>query len=154
LQNWVSQLQAGISPTQIQADILGSDEYYQRNGGTPDGFVRGLYHDILGRDADYDEIYSWVARLYATGSRIQVAADFLDAAQAELSDRTAPPQPLYGTTVVPAAPAATYSYVPYSYLPYHGYHAWGWHRPWYHHDYHQAGHFDSHRDGHHDGHHR
>ena len=124
----------GVSPTHVQAEILGSVEYYQRNGATPDGFARGLYHDILGRDANYDEVYGWVARLYATGSRLQTAEDFINTAQTELNNRVAP-QGYYGATVVPAAPPPavtySYSYVPYSYLPYHGYHTWGWRSPWY-----------------------
>jgi hypothetical protein len=36
----------------LEANILGSDEYYQLHGGTPDGWVQALYADTLGRAID------------------------------------------------------------------------------------------------------
>lgn len=35
----------------VEAAILSSREYYQRNGHTPEGYVAALYRDVLGRRA-------------------------------------------------------------------------------------------------------
>jgi subtilisin family serine protease len=38
-----------LTSDQVELTILASDEYYAVNGGTPDGFVLGLFQDVLGR---------------------------------------------------------------------------------------------------------
>src|SRR5262245_35095972 len=56
--NWVPILQRQ-EPQQALAHLLASDEYLQRNGGTGEGLVLGMYRDVLGRtqlrrfDVDY-----------------------------------------------------------------------------------------------------
>lgn len=40
------------SVTTLEAEILWSDEYYTTKGGTDEGFLNGLYHDVLGRAID------------------------------------------------------------------------------------------------------
>jgi lipoprotein-anchoring transpeptidase ErfK/SrfK len=42
----------GSTGTIVRAVLFGSDEYLARAGGTPDAFVRSLYRDVLGREAD------------------------------------------------------------------------------------------------------
>src|SRR6266511_1526179 len=46
-----TQLQLGVPKAQVLGGMLGSDEYYLRRGATPEGFVSGLYADVLGRPA-------------------------------------------------------------------------------------------------------
>src|SRR5438105_6820505 len=71
---WVQQLRYGGSSAQVQAGILASDEYYGRHGYTPEGFIQGLYADVLGRSASPDEVYNWVSRLMTDGgNREQLA---------------------------------------------------------------------------------
>jgi Domain of unknown function (DUF4214) len=95
LQSWLPQLANGNS----EAGILGSPEYYNRHGGTPQGFVAGLYVDVLGRQPGANEVQSWVARLQQIGwDRIVLSDDFLSAADTELNLRSGSP----GYT--PAAP--------------------------------------------------
>jgi hypothetical protein len=111
---WVNQLQAGVPADQVQATILGSNEYYQRHGSCPQQFVAGLYADILGRQPCAHDINGWVARLGQCGCRNTLAAKFLCAAQYELALRAAPPvyspPPTFapGPSYAPPAP----SYVP------------------------------------------
>jgi hypothetical protein len=103
---WVQQLRYGTPPAVAQAGILASPEFYQLHGSTPEGFVAGLYGDILGRSAGSGEIYNWVDRLYRTGSREQTALEFLTAAQVELGQRSGAPitVPAYDPAPVYVAP--------------------------------------------------
>jgi membrane protease YdiL (CAAX protease family) len=50
--------------------------YFARRGGTEDGFVRGLYRDILGRDPAAWEVEFWVRRLQDE-PRVEVAKKFV-----------------------------------------------------------------------------
>jgi hypothetical protein len=87
LQTWLPQLAAG-NP---QAGILGSIEYYNRQGGTPQGFITGLYGDVLSRQPDANEVQGWVFRLQQMGGdRIALSDEFLRSAVAELNTRAAP----------------------------------------------------------------
>jgi uncharacterized protein GlcG (DUF336 family) len=43
---------AGLPVESFEASLLGSPEYFQRHGGTNDGFISALYADLLGRPAD------------------------------------------------------------------------------------------------------
>ena len=84
----LSILQSGADPGDVQAGILGSDEYWRRQGSTARGFVRGLYIDVLGRPASPSEVANWLNRFNVSGGdRAQVAREFLGAAAAELSLR-------------------------------------------------------------------
>jgi hypothetical protein len=52
-QFWRGLMASGLTEEEVQADILGSLEYFQaRGGGTTDGFLTALYHDVLGRGVD------------------------------------------------------------------------------------------------------
>jgi hypothetical protein len=80
LQTWTEKLRC-TGPEAVQAGILASEEYYCRNGHSPEGFVAGLYRDVLGRSACGPEIQNWVGRLCHCGDRQRVAAEFLAAAR-------------------------------------------------------------------------
>jgi hypothetical protein len=73
---WLNLLRQGNSPLAVQAGILASDEYYNRNGGTPQGYIQGLYRDALRRSptpVDYD---FWVRRAY-TQDRTALSTELL-----------------------------------------------------------------------------
>lgn len=83
LQFWLSMSLSGTPLEQILASIAASEEYFQRQGGTSDGFVRGLYRDVLGRIAppSQPELDYWIARLGiaprgAQAARADVALGF------------------------------------------------------------------------------
>src|SRR4051812_26385821 len=47
------EMAAGVSGEQVEAQIAGSDEYFQVRGqGTTIGFLQALYQDVLGRPLD------------------------------------------------------------------------------------------------------
>jgi hypothetical protein len=77
LEAWLAQMQLGLTVPGLEAGFIASDEYYARNGGTPDGWVRGLYRDVLDRSAAEDEVGFWVGRLGAGASRQAVALGFV-----------------------------------------------------------------------------
>jgi uncharacterized delta-60 repeat protein len=52
VQNWLGLLQRGATPEQVLATILGSEEYFQKAGGTNAASLDRLYRDVLGRDRD------------------------------------------------------------------------------------------------------
>jgi hypothetical protein len=70
---WSGQIAAGATWTDVEAGILGSDEYYTREGGNVEGFVSGLYVDLLNRAPDQLGHDSLVTYLASGGSR-QAAA--------------------------------------------------------------------------------
>jgi hypothetical protein len=77
LSQWTAVLLAGTSLEQVQADIVGSPEYFQtRAGGTNSGFLNALYQDALGRMPDPGGFAGWSQALAGGLSRTQVAADF------------------------------------------------------------------------------
>jgi hypothetical protein len=61
---WVDSLARGTPPDQVLAGIIASDEYYQRAGATPAGFVAQLYSDFLERRPSGSELDYWVRRMY------------------------------------------------------------------------------------------
>lgn len=83
----------------VLASILASPEYYQRHGCTPEGFITGLYLEVLGRQPNGDEVNSWLWQLArCRGDRRHIAQSFLAAAGNELATRPIP-------FAVPQAPA-------------------------------------------------
>jgi hypothetical protein len=88
----------------VLASMLASEEYYNRNGSTPEGFVRGLYRDVLGRTTDVQpwEVATWLNRLSQNGgSREQTAQQFMAGV-----DILNPPE----VQAAPAAPPAVEVY--------------------------------------------
>jgi hypothetical protein len=78
LSTWTAFLQAGGSLQQLEADVVGSAEYFQsRGGGTNDGFLRALYQDALGRSVDPTGQAAWGQALASDVSPVQVAAAVL-----------------------------------------------------------------------------
>lgn len=78
LRNCVTQLQSGQTPMAVKAGLLGSGEYYQDHGNNPEGFITGLYADVLGRAPSPRGLGYWLNQLNADGgNRQQMALDFL-----------------------------------------------------------------------------
>jgi hypothetical protein len=83
LRTWAGQLRCGKSPDCVLAGILASDEYYQRHGCCDTGFIKGLYHDHLGRCASRAEVHHWQCELNRCRSRYHLAHKFLCAGKRE-----------------------------------------------------------------------
>jgi hypothetical protein len=74
-------LRNGGDPQGVEADILASDEFWNRNGGNVVGFIQGMYSDILGRAPNRNEVRFWADRYLANSqNRSAVAREVLQMA--------------------------------------------------------------------------
>src|SRR5205807_609586 len=80
---WVGQLQNGATDEQLEASFLGSAEYIRNHGGTGDAWVKGMYHDLLGRTPDQDGVSYWVDQLAHGADASLVALGFAASAERE-----------------------------------------------------------------------
>jgi len=65
---WLGAMAAGLTPEQVLAELASSPEYFQRNGNDADGFIRGLYRDVLRRTSPVSqaEVDYWIRQLAAS----------------------------------------------------------------------------------------
>jgi hypothetical protein len=70
-------LQIGLSPERVDASILGSNEYFDRQGSGNIPYVQALYRDVLGREADSAGLEAHVAALARGATRTEVSFGFL-----------------------------------------------------------------------------
>ena len=88
VRDFVNRLSRGASPEEVQASIIGSDEYFRLHGSRPASWIAGMYADVLNRSARRDEISHWLGMFQRLGgSREQTALEFLRTARTELSQR-------------------------------------------------------------------
>ena len=68
----------------VQATILSSDEFLTNNGGTAQGFVTGLYLDLLDRSPDPGGLAYWT-NLYQSGTstRFEIASALINSPEAQ-----------------------------------------------------------------------
>ncbi len=81
---WALTLDQGQSPDKILSGILGSDEYYGRSGGTPQGYVQTLFTDVNGRAPSPAEYAFWLNRLVQIGGAAPGFPERVDEAYAML----------------------------------------------------------------------
>jgi len=73
--------------TDVQSTILTSDEFYSAHGGTPQGFVAGLYLNLLDRGTDPGGLNYWAGLLQSgTSSRLGVVTAILNSAEAKATE--------------------------------------------------------------------
>jgi hypothetical protein len=91
LTDYVNRLRRGAGQLEVQASILGSEEYFRLHGSRPRAWVAGLYADVLDRSPSPREVQNWIQSLNRNGgSRERTAVQFLNAAQAELAQSRRP----------------------------------------------------------------
>jgi hypothetical protein len=73
---WVDKLQHGLTDEQLEAGFADSPEFFQVNGGTDEGLIRGMYAALLLRDPDQAGLDYWVGQLNAGVSPATVAFGF------------------------------------------------------------------------------
>jgi hypothetical protein len=71
---WAQTLEAGVRDEIVLSQILGSDEYFQRAGGTNQDWLHLLYQDLLNRDPDQSGANAWLNALSSGATRQQVAS--------------------------------------------------------------------------------
>ena len=64
--NWLVQIRSNRATVDdVQRRFYDSTEYYNRAGGTPEGYVQRLFQTALGRPASAGELATWAARMNA-----------------------------------------------------------------------------------------
>ena len=113
LDNWVRQLRNGTPPEHVQASILGSEEFYGNYGRSPEGYVTGLYTEVLGRKPCHKDIVEWCGNLRRCGCRVKLAQQFLTSCRRELAVVPVPvAAPVYAPPVYAPPPAPVYQPAP------------------------------------------
>jgi hypothetical protein len=130
---WGRKMLRGDSPREVEAAILGSREYFMRQGGNNVGFVRGIYRDVMGTEPAEPQLAYWLHKLSDLEFRDDFAENFLKTARKNAAFApppvvVAPPAPFPGTppVIYPNPPATIVqpgtidprpSYGPGSYYP-------------------------------------
>jgi hypothetical protein len=73
---WIDQVRQGQPPDHVLAQMLASQEYYDRGGRTPQGFIAKLHVDLTGQPPSPEALHYWVSRL-VQGNRQEVAQALL-----------------------------------------------------------------------------
>jgi hypothetical protein len=81
--SWLTVLQAGASPDAVLTQIVASDEFFAKNGGTAAGWLNGVYNATLGRAVDAGGLASWSQALQAGASRYVVANSIATSLEAD-----------------------------------------------------------------------
>ena len=80
LRAWVQLLQGGMPPLDVQATILGSDEFYAQKGRDPQTFVLETLQSVAWQEPTAAELRRWTDRLtLLRGDRFAVAREILQA---------------------------------------------------------------------------
>src|SRR5208282_6924309 len=74
LATWVNFLNQGGTDQQLEANLLGSNEYFNNAGATNNGFLSALYLDVLHRPIDSVGSQTFLQELSQGTSRTAVAA--------------------------------------------------------------------------------
>ncbi len=73
LEGWLARLQAGLTEEQLTALVLGSQEFFQQQGGTADAWLTGVYGVVLGRTPDATGFMFWLNVMHSGAPREAVA---------------------------------------------------------------------------------
>ncbi|HVX13888.1 MAG TPA: DUF4214 domain-containing protein [Pirellulales bacterium] len=73
---WTLLMEFGLTDEELDANFLASPEFYQHNGGTNQGWIDGLYEQVLGRPADQQGGTYWLRQLNRGESRYDIALGF------------------------------------------------------------------------------
>jgi len=78
----VNLMRGGMSPTDLQATILGSDEFYSQKGRDPQTFVRETLQAVNWSEPSYADVQRWTDRLnQLRGDRFALAREILVGSQ-------------------------------------------------------------------------
>ena len=76
----LQKMRVGTNPIAIQATMLASDEYYKNHGNSTQGFIQGMFNDLIGRKATPAEVAMLQAQINGFG-RYRFAVEFLTKTQ-------------------------------------------------------------------------
>jgi len=82
---WVERLRTGTAPGEVQANVLGSSQVFDRVGRSNEEWLKLMYGELLRRAPDRDGMKHWQNRLRELrDDRVKTAREFLVSAAAEL----------------------------------------------------------------------
>lgn len=84
--NWIRRIQQGEGLRDISIGFYASAERYINSGNTPEGYVRGLYRDILHREAEPAGLADWSGQIRRGASLTHIAGGFFGSPESR-SDR-------------------------------------------------------------------
>jgi Domain of unknown function (DUF4214) len=102
---WFIEMEDGVGAQQLAAGLVSSNEYFADQGGTPAGWLTGLYRDILGRSPDAAGLQAWEQILQGS-NRLSVATAFVDSPESENVQIAQAYQKILGRTPDAAGQAA------------------------------------------------
>ena len=76
LNYWTARMRQGLTDEHLEAGFIGSAEFFQKAGGTNQGWVDAMYQSLLGRGADTAGETYWVGQLAGGAERADVAFGF------------------------------------------------------------------------------
>jgi hypothetical protein len=80
---WQEQLESGMSEDEIEAQLLGGSEFFDRNRSNPTEYVRGLTRAAADREPTPEELRRYTQQLQEQGSsRSRLAEQMLEALRA------------------------------------------------------------------------
>lgn len=80
---WNGLMQQGMTDEQLEAQFIGTPEFFNHAGGTNRAWVDGMYFDLLGRSPDLSGEAGWVNALDAGMPRSLAAFGFASSAERE-----------------------------------------------------------------------
>jgi hypothetical protein len=80
---WLVAFQVGASPEALLTQIVASDEFFARSGGTAAAWLNGLYNATLGRGVDAGGLAGWRQAMQAGVSRYAVANALVTSPEAD-----------------------------------------------------------------------
>lgn len=86
IDTWVTELRRGVQPNDVIANVLGSDQAFNRSKRNNDVWLTSLYLDLLGRQPESGGLKHWQDRLRdLRNDRVKLAREFLQSAGAEIA---------------------------------------------------------------------
>jgi len=83
LDYWIGLGASGLTDEKLEEEILASDEFYARVGGTDEAFIGTLYSTLLDRPADMTGEAYWLGQLNSGASRFQISLAFAEGRERE-----------------------------------------------------------------------
>jgi hypothetical protein len=103
LASWLDQFDHyGLTDEKLEAGLIGSAEYIANHGGNGQGWVIGMYHDLLGRTPDAAGLGNWLTQLQGGVTPESIAYGFAASAEREGQRVLADYQRLLGRTPTPS----------------------------------------------------
>ena len=74
---WAEKIRKGANPDEIRTQVIGSNEYFTKSGGSASGFAAAIYQQITRTPATQPQIDAVVAQINAGKTRTSIAAALL-----------------------------------------------------------------------------